>query len=440
MRIVAKNRRIGMSRRQVLFGFGALVAWLTLVASNFGPFVAFVLLGIIYFILRYTTKPLSRVIARLGYSIRWKFEVGIAVVAILFPIVSLIQIAAMTFMHNEIHVLQELMAARQFGQVSPAINDLEDTHHGAFYQLLPFLGVLGVLGAAAVGGAMAWSVISPLHSMGRAMRRFASGDFSEPVDVENRDELGELADSINQTGEDLVRLQEAKLVEERARSLQERIARVTLAQEEERRRISRELHDGLGPSLAAIGNRIRASRRMVHSDPDKADKELQEVAASLKGNVQEIRELIHGLRPLTLDQLGLSAALGQYLEQFGKQTGIQGSINVSGQGLLDPLTEITAFRVVQECLTNVQKHSNASQVEVSLDFKDTGFEARVKDNGKGFDPDVVAAGAGGQGMGLLSMKERVELIQGSLSVNSHPEAGCEITLYAPAKEAGVGTG
>ena len=298
MRIVAKNRRIGMSRRQVLFGFGALVAWLTLVASNFGPFVAFVLLGIIYFILRYTTKPLSRVIARLGYSIRWKFEVGIAVVAILFLIVSLIQIAAMTFMHNELHVLQELMAARQFGQVSPAINDLEDTHHGAFYQLLPFLGVLGVLGAAAVGGAMAWSVISPLHSMGRAMRRFASGDFSEPVDVENRDELGELADSINQTGEDLVRLQEAKLVEERARSLQERIARVTLAQEEERRRISRELHDGLGPSLAAIGNRIRASRRMVHSDPDKADKELQEVAASLYPESTEGRPWGQALKKL----------------------------------------------------------------------------------------------------------------------------------------------
>ena len=92
------------------------------------------------------------------------------------------------------------------------------------------LPLLGVLGAGGLGAALAWSVIGPVNSMGQAMRRFASGDFSTPVDVENRDELGELAGSINQTGEDLARLQEATLAEERERALQERIARVTLAQ------------------------------------------------------------------------------------------------------------------------------------------------------------------------------------------------------------------
>ena len=156
------------------------------------------------------------------------------------------------------------MAARNGGGVFFAINALEDTHHGAFYRLLPFLGVLGVLGAASVGGAMAWSVIEPVRRMEQAMRRIASGDFSQPVQVENRDELGELAVRINETAQDLARLQDATLAEERGRALRERIIQVTSAQEEERLRISRDLHDGLGPSLAAIGNRLRACQLMIH--------------------------------------------------------------------------------------------------------------------------------------------------------------------------------
>ena len=248
MSFIFMNRRIVIGRKQFLFGFVLLVAWLTLVSSEFDPLVALVLLGVIYLILRFTTKPLSRIIARLGYSIRWKFEVGIAVIAVLFLIVSLIQIGAMTFMHDELHEVQGLMRdTRDIIQVAPAIRDLEQTHHGAFYRLLPFLGVLGVLGAAAVGGAMAWSVIDPVRRIERGMDRIASGDFSQPVKVENRDELGDLAGRLNDTAQDLARLQEATIAEERARALRERVIHVTTTQEEERRRISRDLHDGLGP-------------------------------------------------------------------------------------------------------------------------------------------------------------------------------------------------
>ena len=271
------------------------------------------------------------------------------------------------------------------------------------------------------------------------MRRFASGDFSRPVEVENRDELGELAESINQTGQDLGTLQEATLAQERAQALQERIARVTLAQEEERRRISRELHDGLGPSLAAVGNQIRACQAMVHADPDRARRELDEVASNLKSNVQGVRELIHGLRPLALDQLGLAGALGQHVDQFGHQTGIGVSLAAADDIPLDPLTEITVFRIVQECLVNVQKHAGATQVDVSLHLNEASLEARVKDNGRGFDPADVAAGNEGTGMGLLSMQERAELLGGSVSVHSSPGAGSEVVLYVPLKkEAGVG--
>ena len=438
MLFIFMNRRILIGRKQLLFGFGGMLVWLTLVSSEFDPLVAIVLLGVIYFILRLITKPLARVIARREYSIHWKFEVGIAVIAAMFLIVSLIQIGAMNFMHDELHRIQDLMHARDPGQVFGAINELEDTHHGSFYRLLPFLGVLGVLGAAAVGGAMAWSVIDPVRRMEQAMNRIASGDFSQPVHVENRDELGELAVRINQTSQDLARLHEATLAEERTRALRERIVHVTTAQEEERRRISRDLHDGLGPSLASIGNRIRACQYMVDTDPQRAKMELEDIAGGLKGHVQEVRELIHDLRPLAVDQLGLAGAIEQHVAQFSQEAGISASFSKSGDATLNPFAEVTVYRVVQECLNNVQKHANATQVEVTLDAADMGVKTVVKDNGRGFAAHDLAPVSTGRGMGLLSMRERAELLGGSLSAQSVPDGGCQIVLFIPLTEVAVG--
>ena len=116
------------------------------------------------------------------------------------------------------------------------------------------------------------------------MDRIASGDFSQPVKVENRDELGDLAGRLNDTAQDLARLQEATLAEERARALRERIIHVTTTQEEERRRISRDLHDGLGPSLASIGNRLRACQlHGGHRSGQRAKTELDEIAKGYEG-------------------------------------------------------------------------------------------------------------------------------------------------------------
>ena len=439
MAFVFMNHRIVLGRKQFLYLFGTFVAWITLESSGFGAITAIVLLALMYSVLRFAITPLSRFIARIGYSIRWKFEIGIAAVALLFLVVSLIQVNAMNFMHYELHDIQELGPTQPF-RMMRALDALNTTHHGfLFDRFIPILSVLGVLGAAALGAAMAWSVVDPLRRMGQGMGRIASGDFSQPVQVENMDELGELAQQINQTSADLAMLQEATLAAERDRGLRERMAQVSLAQEEERRRISRELHDGLGPSLASIGLRLRSCQHMVRSDPQRAEGELDELANSLKGHVQDIRSLIHDLRPLALDQLGLVGAVKQYTERFGQESGLHVSFDTSGGVDMDPLAEVTIFRVIQECLNNIQKHAEASHVEVQLLATGSGLAVMVKDDGKGFDSDSATRGRSGPGMGLLSMRERAEILGGSLSIKSSPQSGCETTLHIPAKKVEVGT-
>ena len=429
--------RIRTRHKSLLFYLlGLGVAWFMLALVGFGLTSIVILLGLVLLLIRYATTPLSLFIARARYSIRLKFEIAIAVISTLFLFVSLFSFGAMDFMHAELHDIQELGITQPFA-VLRAVDDLEDTQHSLLFKLTPILSMVSVLLAAVLGAAMAWSIIDPVGRMGQAMRRLASGDFSEPVSVENRDELGDLADRINDTAQDLATLQEASLAEERTRALKEQITRVTLAQEEERRRISRELHDELGPSLAAIGNRLRVYQSKIRTDPEGTEQGLTEITTSLKGHVREIRELIYDLRPMGLDQFGLLAALSQHIERFMQDTGIETSFTTSGDVVLDPLAEVTVFRIVQECLSNVQKHAHTSRVEVILQDKDTGLEVCVKDNGLGFNRNEMATRTPG-GVGLLSMHERADLVSATLTVQSSPGSGCQVVLHIPPREVEVG--
>ena len=207
----------GRTWLQLIVGLG--VAGLVWQVSGQGSIAIVVLLAIGYLLmLRYGTVPLARYIARVGYSIRWKFEVAIIVISLLFLSVGLLSYGSMGFMHDGLHDIQEIEPGRP-AQVMLAVEELEDTQHGAFFSLTPYLGALGVLAGAALGSAMAWSVIVPVRRMGEAMRKIGSGDFSERVEVENDDELGQLAERINETATGLARLQEATHAELRGAQL-----------------------------------------------------------------------------------------------------------------------------------------------------------------------------------------------------------------------------
>ncbi|MFQ5814806.1 MAG: sensor histidine kinase, partial [Anaerolineae bacterium] len=128
----------------------------------------------------------------------------------------------------------------------------------------------------------------------------------------------------------------------------------------------------------------------------------------------------------------------QQVERFSQETGIQAYFSMSGDVALDTLAEVTVFRVVQECLSNVQKHASASQVEVRLQGMKTGLEVSVQDDGRGFDPHDVVSRTIGEGVGLLGMRERAELLGGSLSVQSSPGDSCRVILHIPSREVEVG--
>ncbi len=410
-------------RLAVFVVFAAAVLLAVIVTP--GPLILLVMLAILYGAFRLVTGPLPRLASRIGVSVRWKIMAAITLMSVLFLVSTIISQEGMSYMHDELHLIQELPPS----QVRPAIDDLEATQHGGFFEWAPAVPLLGGAVALGLGVAIAISVISPLRRMGEAMRRIGAGDFSQPVQVENKDELGELAAQINRAAQDLARLQEATVMAERAQALQERILHVTKAQEEERRRISRELHDGLGPSLAFIVNKLRTCQEMVRTDPQQAESDLAEVQRSLVDHIKEIRELIYDLRPMVLDQLGLEGALRQQLAKLGREQGIDGSLRIADGIDLDPLTEMAIFRIVQECLSNAQRHANATRVLVSLDETDNGLELTVEDNGQGFNPAAAPARTvAGEKVGLVSMRERAELVGGSLSVESSPGQGCRITV------------
>ena len=157
-----------------------------LASSGFGLIAVTLLLGLTYLLLRFATGPLSLFIARIGYSIRWKFEIAIAVIAALVLAVGLISFDAMDFMHQGLHDIQELGPGQPLAALR-AVDELGDTQHGPLFSLMPVFSVLGVIAAATLGAAMARSVIEPVRRMEEGMHRLARAlmQFPKPLDCMN---------------------------------------------------------------------------------------------------------------------------------------------------------------------------------------------------------------------------------------------------------------
>jgi signal transduction histidine kinase len=243
------------------------------------------------------------------------------------------------------------------------------------------------------------------------------------------DLLGSLAQSAT------LALENARLHEERLSILRQQLAQVTAAQEEERQRIARELHDGVGPALASLNLRLRTAGKLMQPNPAAAQ-ELKELAELTQANIRDIRRLIYDLRPAVLDELGLVAALREYVDRYQQEQGLTVALAApESKDRLPAHLETTLFRVIQEALTNAAKHAKAKHVEVALDWDGAQVTLRIADDGQGFDLHEAAALAkGGQHLGLWSMRERIEQLGGRLQIDSQPGSGTTIQATVPLGE------
>jgi signal transduction histidine kinase len=224
------------------------------------------------------------------------------------------------------------------------------------------------------------------------------------------------------------------------RDLRRSRERLVAAREEERRRLRRDLHDGLGPTLAGLTFGLEAARRMVDERPDAAGELLSRLEDQAQEAIVNVRRLVHGLRPPALDDLGLVAAIRQQAEAYGMaeetaadDRGHRPVLSVEGQEpfpALPAATEVALYRIAQEAITNVAKHSGAGSCRVSLRLPGDGaLELEVSDDGRG-----IGAGAG-SGMGLVSMRERAEELGGTCEVSTPPGGGTRVVARLPLEDA-----
>jgi signal transduction histidine kinase len=213
----------------------------------------------------------------------------------------------------------------------------------------------------------------------------------------------------------------------------ELLRKIISAQEDERRRVARELHDVTSQALSTIAVQLEA----ISAVPDSSAKEIEIKVECLKPVLaaasKDVHRLIYDLRPSLLDDLGLLAALRSCAHNSLDAAGIEVYLETVGQEKrLPPQVEIALFRIVQEAITNIVCHARAESAYISLEFRDNSVAVQVEDDGIGFEPSqvVVSEGTSG-GLGLLGMKERAELLGGTLTIDTKPGSGTKIVVEIP---------
>ncbi|PYG86870.1 two-component system sensor histidine kinase DegS [Ruminiclostridium sufflavum DSM 19573] len=214
--------------------------------------------------------------------------------------------------------------------------------------------------------------------------------------------------------------------------------RIIEAQEDERKRFAREIHDGPAQSMSNIVIKAEICERLIDKNINEAKGELRNLKTITRDSLQEVRKIIYNLRPMALDDLGLLPTLERYIVSFKEDTGIDVALKIRKINVdLKPAISLTVFRIVQEALNNILKHSQADSASVLLERIDKRLSINIFDNGIGFDTTTIrinkvksSSGLNG-GFGLYSMKERVALLEGEFEVISEVGEGTRIKIQIP---------
>ncbi len=301
---------------------------------------------------------------------------------------------------------------------------------------LTFVSVSTVLGLM-----LRSAVVKPLANVADSAGRIARGDLTARVKVVREDEVGTLATAFNDMAENLE--QHARALQERTAQLQQMagmrgqlLDQVISAQEEERRRLARELHDEIGQALSSIMLDLARAIDGLPQDAVEARERLAESRAIAAQTLGELRKVIYDLRPEVLDQLGLVPAIRSYVKSHLEARNTKVSLSFQGiKGRLQQNTETTLFRVIQEAITNVIRYAEATSVKIHITVRNSVVIASVEDDGKGFDVEAAFKKAGS--WGLRGLSERAATVGGKLSIESHPGEGTRVKFEIPLEDAKV---
>jgi len=271
-----------------------------------------------------------------------------------------------------------------------------------------------------------------------SVRQHELVDAAESLNAQIREAHHQLERRVNERTADLATANvslktEIGIRESAEASRRELLQRLTTAQEDERRRIARDLHDQMGQHLTALGLGLKVVKD-EHPEPSGSRNRLEKLQALTDLIGREVHQLALELRPTSLDDLGLHTALAHYTERWSAQSGVAIDFQSVGPdtGRLPEAVETVLYRVIQEALTNVLKHAKARRVSLVLQRFANQAVAVVEDDGVGFDTESMMASVGDRGrLGLLGMRERVALIDGTLTVESTPSRGTTVIARVP---------
>ncbi len=302
--------------------------------------------------------------------------------------------------------------------------------------LAPALSGLAVL--------MAWGIVlsvqRPLLALSRAAERMAAGHLSDPIG-RGTDEIGRLGASLDDMrvrlkasieASDRANAELERRVDERTAQLQRLLGKVISAQEDERRRVARELHDETGQVLTALGLALHAG--VAGADPER----VRQLQAFVQRMHEGLHRIIVNLRPTVLDDLGLAAAIEGLAESQLRRAGLSVRCELSDleDWRTEPSVEIAVFRIVQEAILNIVRHSAATTVLLQGGVTNGRLWIELEDDGRGFDPVAITTDEDTlRGIGLAGMRERAELVGGRLEIDSAPGRGTRVRIEAPVRVA-----
>ena len=282
------------------------------------------------------------------------------------------------------------------------------------------------------------TVLNRLHKMSEAIARFGKGKSFEALSETPRDEIGRLSAVYNRM---VRRIRErdnenevlAQKLQQRMSEREHLLRRLINSQEQERMRLARELHDDLGQRLGSITIQLELAQRALTEDVDKAKLSISHTQSMIAESTDRMYDVILGLRPSILDDLGLGPAVKNLAKRTLEPVGIHYDVTIEGlEDGLQQEKETAMFRIFQEALNNIVRHSEATYVEMHLNLEDDMVDGFIQDNGLGLDPASHPANEhNGTGFGLLGMRERAELCGGSLVISSVDPHGTRLQIQIP---------